>query len=56
MGCTEDSMGMAECRDWEVDQSACMGSGIVMDGIQVVEDAEIDQMLGLGAAHICWDT
>ena len=51
-GCTEDSMGMAECR--EVDQSAYTGSGIVMvDGIQIVEDAAIDRML-LGVAHICW--
>jgi hypothetical protein len=57
MGCTEDSIGMAECRDWEADQSACMGSGIVMDGgILVVEDAAIDRMQGLGAAHICWHT
>jgi hypothetical protein len=32
-----------------------MGSGIVVDGgIQVVEDVEIDQMLGQRAAHICW--
>lgn len=37
MGCTEDSTGIVECRDWEADQSACMGSGIAMDGgIQVV--------------------
>ena len=55
MSCTEDSMGMAPCTGWEVDQGACMGSGIVMnDGILVVEDVVLDRMQGLGAAHKCW--
>jgi hypothetical protein len=52
--CTGDSMSMAECR--EVDQNAYTGSGIVMvDGIQIVEDAATNRML-LGVAHICWRT
>ena len=57
MGCMEDSMGMAEYTEWEVDQSACMGSGIVMySGILIVEDVVLDRMQGLGAAHKCWRT
>ena len=57
MGCTEDSMGMAECTEWEVDPSACMDNGIVMySGILIVEDVVLDQIQGLAAAHKYWRT